>query len=203
MQPKRGANLFATWIAVPYIQRQNLPRRRRGDPCGRPYAHPGLELIQRKRPGCPGTHPVYLPAVPHVLRQEPKSLGGGVGDGKRGPAASPAKRVAAGEEEDSPRGGEMSAKPTERGRGDEANEPCRLRSGRDALSKRAGGAFVAKAGSKLVCDLVRLCKKSPTGVFSFLHRRGAFFLFDKAEKKEWGSQKRRALDQYERMELSA
>ena len=75
--------------------------------------------------------------------------------------------------------------------------------GRDALSQGAGGALVAKAGSKLVCDLDRLCKKSPTGVFSFLHRRGAFFLFDKAEKKEWGSQKRRALDRQKRMELNA
>ena len=36
----------------------------------------------------------------------------------------------------------------------------------------------------------------PHSVFSFLHRRGAFFLFDKAEKKEWGSQKRRASEQY-------
>ena len=72
-----------------------------------------------------------------------------MGDCKRGPAASPVKRFAVGEEEDSPQGGEMSAKPTERGRGDGANEPCRLRSGRDALSKRAGGAFVAKAGSNL------------------------------------------------------
>ena len=69
--------------------------------------------------------------------------------------------------------------------------------GRDALSQGAGGALAAKAGSKLVCDLDRLCKKSPTGVFSFLHQRGAFFLFDKAEKKEWGSQKRRALEQHE------
>ena len=59
-----------------------------------------------------------------------------MGDGKRGPAASPAKRVAVGEEEDSPQGGEMSAKPTERGRGDGANEPCRLRSGRTIRSPR-------------------------------------------------------------------
>ena len=34
---------------------------------------------------------------------------------------------------------------------------------------------------------VRDDDKSPTSVFSFLHRRGAFFLFDKNEKKEWGS----------------
>ena len=62
--------------------------------------------------------------------------------------------------------------------------------------------MVAKAGSKLVCDLDRLCTKPPGSVFSFLHRRGAFFLFDKAEKKERGSQKRRALVQYKRMELN-
>ena len=70
------------------------------------------------------------------------------------------------------------------------------------MSQGAGGALAAKAGSKLVCDLDRLCEKSPTGVFSFLHRRGAFFLFDKAEKKEWGSQKRRASDKYIRTELN-
>ena len=75
--------------------------------------------------------------------------------------------------------------------------------GRDALSQGAGGALVAKAGRELVPDLDRLCTKPPESVFSFLHRRGAFFLFDKAEKKEWGSQKRRALEQYERMELNA
>ena len=49
---------------------------------------------------------------------------------------------------------------------------------------------------------VRDDEKPPGSVFSFLHRRGAFFLFDKAEKKEWGSQKRRALDQYKRTELN-
>ena len=49
---------------------------------------------------------------------------------------------------------------------------------------------------------VRDDEKSPESVFSFLHRRGAFFLFDKAEKKEWGSQKRRAPKQYKRMELN-
>jgi hypothetical protein len=48
----------------------------------------------------------------------------------------------------------------------------------------------------------RLCTKPPGSVFSFLHRRGAFFLFDKAEKKEWGSQKRRVLVQYKRIELN-
>ena len=50
---------------------------------------------------------------------------------------------------------------------------------------------------------VRDDEKPPESVFSFLHRRGAFFLFDKAEKKEWGSQKRRALDRQKRMELNA
>ena len=39
-------------------------------------------------------------------------------------------------------------------------------------------------------------QKPPTSVFSFLHRRGAFFLFDKNEKKEWGSQRRRASERY-------
>ena len=49
---------------------------------------------------------------------------------------------------------------------------------------------------------VRDDEKPPESVFSFLHRRGAFFLFDKAEKKEWGSQKRRAPEQYKRTELN-
>ena len=64
-----------------------------------------------------------------------------------------------------------------------------------------------KRGAICDCDLENDTKsattKSPPGsVFSFLHRRGAFFLFDKAEKKEWGSQKRRALDKNKRTELN-
>ena len=70
-----------------------------------------------------------------------------------------------------------------------------------STSRQFPGVNASTSGLRRGCG-GRLCKKSPTGVFSFLHRRGAFFLFDKAEKKEWGSQKRRASDKYKRTELN-
>ena len=79
--------------------------------------------------------------------------------------------------------------------------------GEPSEAGRRGRGGATERMSPAVCGQgerygVRDDEKSPTGDFSFLHRRGAFFLFDKAEKKEWGSQKRRALDWYIRMELN-
>ena len=73
--------------------------------------------------------------------------------------------------------------------------------GEPSEAGRRGRGGATERMSPAVCGQgerygVRDDEKSPTGDFSFLHRRGAFFLFDKAEKKEWGSQKRRALVQY-------
>ena len=59
--------------------------------------------------------------------------------------------------------GQLSGENPKRGR---SPSLCRFKigwfsGGRDALSKRAGGTFVAKAGSKLVCDLGKRNRNHP------------------------------------------
>ena len=80
--------------------------------------------------------------------------------GALAPMASPAKWVGMGKE-DSPRGGEMSAKPTERGRSSVVNEPCRL----CGQGERYAAAFDAKKARRLTRNPVRGIElKAPTPV---------------------------------------